>query len=181
MSVFTNPAGRAPEQAAQYVAAILGLLGDRRPLDVLSQTTVALRQIVAEVPANEIIQPEAAGKWSIREVLQHLADSELVWGYRLRMTLAQDRPPLTGYDQDEWASRLRYRDADPKRALEQFAVLRESNLALLRAATDADLERVAVHAERGEESIAHMMRLYAGHDLLHLAQIARIRRAVAPR
>lgn len=181
MSVFTNPAGRAPEQAAQYVEAVLGLLGDRDPFEVLGETTAVLAQVASATAPEALAEPEEPGKWSIREVMQHLADSELVWGYRLRMTLAQDRPALTGYDQDAWASRLCYREADPQRALEQFAVLRTSNLALLRAASAADMQRVAVHAERGEESIAHMVRLYAGHDLLHLAQIARIQRVARDR
>lgn len=114
----------------------------------------------------------------MRHVLQHLADSELVWGYRLRMVLAHDRPQITGYDQDLWAARLEYDDADPDQALKDFAALREANLRLLARASADDLKRVGVHAERGEESVAHMIRLYAGHDLLHLAQLARIRHAV---
>jgi uncharacterized damage-inducible protein DinB len=124
-------------------------------------------------------QPERPGKWSIGQVLQHLADSELVWGWRLRLILAQDRPTLTGYDQDRWAERLRYADSDPAQALEEFVTLRRANLRLLERASPADLKRVGVHVERGEESLEHQRRLYAGHDLLHLAQLARIRHAVA--
>jgi hypothetical protein len=111
--------------------------------------------------------------------MQHLADSELVWGYRLRMVLSHDRPPLTGYDQDLWADRLGYRDADAQEALNCFGVLRRVNLRLLDRATAADLQRVGVHAERGEERLDHMVRLYAGHDLLHLRQVDRIRAALS--
>jgi hypothetical protein len=107
-------------------------------------------------------------------VLQHLADSELVFGWRLRLVLAQDRPTLTGYDQDRWAGRLHYADGDPLDALERFSILRRSNLRLIERVTPADLERVAVHSERGEESLAHILRLYAGHDVLHLRQLERI-------
>jgi hypothetical protein len=110
--------------------------------------------------------------------VQHLADSEIVWGFRLRMTLAQDRPPLVGYDQDLWALRLHYEKADPKQALEQFGVMRRSNLALLKGASNDDLQRVAVHAERGEQTIEQMVRLCAGHDLLHLNQVERILMAI---
>jgi hypothetical protein len=96
----------------------------------------------------------------------------------MRLILAQDRPVLTGYDQDQWANRLRYAEADPAEAVEQFVVLRRGNLRLLERATPEDLRRVGVHAERGEETVDHLRRLYAGHDLLHLRQIERIRAAV---
>jgi hypothetical protein len=95
------------------------------------------------------------------------------------MVLAHDRPPLTGYDQDSWAERLRYDESDAEQALEDFAMLRTANLRLLRRSSREDLGRVGVHAERGEESLDYMMRLYAGHDLLHQRQLDRIRRAVA--
>ncbi len=178
MSVFTNPASSAPEQARLYTTAILDLLGDRAPIAVLRQTPGALAERTADLSREEIARPEAPGKWSIGAVLQHLADSDLVWAYRVRMVLAHDRPRITGYDQDLWATRLHYEQADRTLALEQLRVLRESNLRLLERASPEDLGRVAVHSERGEESIEQMMRLYAGHDLLHLRQIDRIRAAM---
>ena len=178
MSVFTNPASSSKAEARAYVTAILELLGDRDPLDVLSRTEGALRAAIDGLSPRQLATPEAPTKWSITQVLQHLADSDLVLGWRLRMVLAHDRPPLTGYDQDRWADRLRYAEADPEQALREFGVLRAGNLRLLMHASPADLERVGVHAERGEESVALMMRLYAGHDLLHLRQIARIRAGI---
>jgi hypothetical protein len=114
------------------------------------------------------------------QVLQHLADSDLVWGWRVRLILAHDRPQITGYDQDRWADRLHYADADPDDAMAALNVLRRANLKLIERATPAELKRVGVHSERGEESIEYLVRLYAGHDLLHLRQIERIRASVAP-
>jgi uncharacterized damage-inducible protein DinB len=178
MSVFTNPASRSAEQAASYTAAVLALLGAKNPIEVLQATVSALERIRDGLSLEQVTQPEMAGKWSVRHVLQHLADSELVWGYRLRMVLTHDRPQLTGYDQDLWAERLRYDQADADQALGDFGVLRRRNLQLLARATGEDLKRVGVHSERGEESVEHMIRMYAGHDLLHLQQLARIRRAV---
>lgn len=93
------------------------------------------------------------------------------------MVLAHDRPPLTGYDQDLWAERLGYDDSDVRESLSEFAAVRKSNLRLVKAASGEDLKRVGVHAERGDESIEHTIRMYAGHDLLHLRQIERIRAA----
>jgi uncharacterized damage-inducible protein DinB len=177
MSVFTNSASRSVEQARAYTAAILDLLGTRDPIDVLGRTADAIRAATAGVSDAQLSQPESPGKWSLRQVVQHLADSELVWGYRLRLVLAQDRPPLTGYDQDLWSERLHYERLPVDEALDRFAVLRRSNLRLLADASPDDLQRVGVHAERGEESVSHMIRMYAGHDLLHLRQLARIRQA----
>jgi hypothetical protein len=177
MSVFTNAASSSPEEIAGYVSAILGLVGGREPLEILRSTPAALDAVPARFgPA--IRTAEAPGKWSANIVLQHLADSELVFGWRIRLVLAHDRPTLTGYDQDRWADRLQYADGDPLDAIERFSMLRRSNLRLIERATPADYERVAVHSERGEESFAHILRLYAGHDVLHLRQLDRIRAAV---
>src|SRR5262249_48697494 len=161
-----------------YTSAVIDLLGDRNPTDVLRETPDAVRRTIAGLSEAQLSQPEAPGKWSLRHVVRHLADSEIVWGWRLRLVLAQDRPPLTGYDQDLWSTRLRYDQADVKNALDEFAAIRRTHLVLLDSASPADLRRVGVHAERGEESVGHMLRLYAGHDLLHLNQLARIRQAV---
>jgi hypothetical protein len=180
MSVFSNPAGRSLEHATAYTAAVLDLVGTTDPLSILHDTPSALRRGIDGLDSGQLSRPETAGKWSIVQVLQHLADSELVWGYRLRMVLAHDRPAITGYDQDLWATRLRYDDADPHQAIQEFSVLRQANLRLLVRASASDLVRVGLHAERGEESVAHMIRLYAGHDVLHLNQIARIRQAILP-
>lgn len=108
MSVFTNPASSTGDQA----------------------TPSTLARLLDELPAGQLGQPEMPDKWSVNEVLQHLADSETVWAYRLRMVLAHGRPRLEGYDQDLWAERLAYRDADPHEAVVRFSVLRGSNLRL---------------------------------------------------
>jgi len=179
MSIFSNPAASSKEDATQYTAALLGLLGERAPLDVLRTTHAALQEAVVGVEAAQLALPEATGKWSVRHVLAHLADSDIVLGWRLRMILAHDRPEITGYDQDLWAQRLHYDDVDPHDAIASFGVLRRWNLRLVENARAEELARAGVHAERGEESIAHLLKMYAGHDLLHRAQIARILRAVS--
>lgn len=176
--MFTNRQSRSSEQAREYTAAVLGLLGDRDPRDVLRATPDALQRIVSPLSPEQLRTPEAPGKWSIGQVVRHLADSEIVWGWRLRLVLAQDRPALTGYDQDAWAERLQYDAAPVGEALDEFSALRRTHLRLVTSVSAADLARVGVHAERGEESVAHMINMYAGHDLLHLRQIDRIRAAI---
>lgn len=178
MSVFTNPATGAAEHAAAYTRAILDLLGDRDPNQVLRETLTALPRAIEGVSSSRIRQPELPGKWSIAQILQHLADSEVVWAWRMRVILAQDRPPITGYDQDLWAEQLHYEQADPAEAMEQFIALRRANLRVLERVSTAELKRIGVHSERGEESLEHLRKLYAGHDLMHLRQIERVKGVV---
>ena len=175
MSEFANPAGSVGAAASAYTASLLQLLGDRDPLSVMREMPEKLSKTVGDIPPDVIGAPEAPGKWSIREVVQHLADSELVGSGRFRMVLAQDRPPLLAYDQDLWAERLRYSESNVDEALAEFTSLRRANLRLFERTSEADRARVGIHSERGEETLGRLMKLYAAHDLVHLKQIARIR------
>jgi hypothetical protein len=179
MSVFTNPASSAADHAKEYVTAVLRLVSDQDPIKVLRETPAQFERQIRDLSGTQIFQREAPGKWSVNEVLQHLSDSELVFGFRLRMVLAHDRPTLTSYDQDLWADRLNYREGDPQQALALFTALRRAHLKLLERTSDTDLQRVGVHVERGEQTLEEMVRLYAGHDLVHVRQIERIRRVVS--
>lgn len=174
MTIFTNPADAAPDAAAAYIEAVLGTLGSRNPIEVLAGTPDELGRLVGDTPSAVLREPEAPGRWSVGETLAHLADSELVWAFRLRMVLGQERPALAGYDQDAWAASLSYGDVAPSTSLERFSFARRWNLTLLDRLPDQALDRVGVHAERGDESVRHMINLYAGHDLVHVAQIRRI-------
>lgn len=178
MSAFSNPASSTPDQVRDYVTSLLDTLGSREPIEVLRETPDALRSLIRGMSELQLSRPEKPGKWSVREVIQHLADSELVGSFRFRMALAQDRPPVPGYDQDAWAANLRYQESSVEDALGDFGRLRAANLRLFTRATPAELQRVVIHAERGEESLARLMQLYAAHDLVHRNQIVRIRGAV---
>ena len=178
MSITSGRFVDARRDAAAYTAALMEALGSRDALDALADMPAALRRAIAGLSEEQLGTPEREGKWSVRQVVQHLADAELVGSFRFRMVLAHDAPELPGYDQDRWATQLRYEDSDVDTALEDFTRLRQANLRLLRRATPEDLERVMHHAERGNEPLAHMMRMYAGHDTIHLRQIARIRGAI---
>lgn len=178
MSEFTNRFNSPADELRAYVDSLRAALGDRDPMAVLEATPGALERAASGLSDEQQGTPEGPGKWSVRQVVRHLADSELVGGFRFRMVLAHDTPELPGYDQDRWAARLRYEDADLPAALEEFAALRRGNLRLLRAATPEDLRRVMRHSERGDEPLAQMIWMYAGHDLVHLRQVARIRQAI---
>ena len=175
---FSNPAGAAKEAAAGYTRALLDVLGDRDPLAVQSELPDALERAVAGLSEAERRRPEKPGKWSVIEVVQHLADSEIVYGYRIRLILAGDTPVIEGYDQDAWARRLRYIDTSLPDALAQVRILRNRSLVLLRGLTAEEWERAGMHGERGRESIRHITKLLAAHDLVHLRQIERIKSAI---
>src|SRR4051794_12243332 len=135
-----------------YINSLLQALGSREPLAVMAETPEVLRRTVAELSREQDGTSERPGKWSVRQVVQHLADSELVGGFRFRMVLAHAAPGLPAYDQDLWADRLRYQDAALTPALDDFEPLRTLNLRVLRRATPDDLKnRVMRHSERGDE------------------------------
>lgn len=163
-----------------YAQGLLDTLGDRDLMTVLEATPAALRTLFDGLDDDTIRRPEASGKWSMIEVAHHLADSDMVVGVRIRMIVAQDRPPIVAYDQDRWVEKLRYRQASLADVLTQFTVLRDANVRLTRQLTTEELGRFGIHSERGGESVGYLLRLVAGHDLVHLAQLARIRRAVQP-
>jgi hypothetical protein len=171
---FSNPAGNAPAAGSGYVRALLDLLGPRNPIEVLGELLPWLDHRLRGVADATLRRPEKPGKWSVIEVIQHLADSELVAGFRSRMVLSEDRPTLQGYDQDRWAGEFRYREVSLSQALEQLRGLRLANLYLWKHLTLAQLERVGLHSERGPESAGHIIRLMAAHDLVHRQQIDRI-------
>ncbi len=178
MPDFSNPAATAIEDAPSYTAGLIQALGDRDPLEILREMPQALANAIDRLSPELLAKHERPGKWSIVQVIQHLADSDMIGGVRMRMVLAHERPEIIGYDQDLWANRLNYRDANPEDALREFSTIRRANVRLLEKTSGEDRNRVGVHSERGEESISRMMQLYAGHDIVHLRQVARIRKAV---
>ncbi len=173
-TVLSNRAGSAPGAGAEYTQAILATLGDREPLGVLAELVPWLEARLANVDDAALRRPEAPDKWSAIEVVQHLADAELVAGWRVRIILTQDRPALPSFDQDAFARDLRYREIPLAEAMDQLAGLRTANLRLYRSLPAASLARAGVHAERGPESVAHITRMMAGHDLVHRRQLERI-------
>ena len=159
------------ETAEQYIARILGNVGDRDAYAVLASTGPTLRRLVSGKPTSNLTWTARRGQWSVVEILAHLADAEIVSAWRLRSILAVDNVPLQAFDQDLWSSAFRYAEADPDESLDTFDINRRATLSLLRRVDPARLEHAGQHQERGRESIAHLVRLYAGHDLNHLKQI----------
>jgi hypothetical protein len=170
---FANPAGSAASAAPTYVRALLDLLGDRDPLEIAAAQLAWLDRRTAGVDDAALRRPEAPGKWSVIQVVQHLADTEVVYAWRTRQILSEDRPTIQGYDQDAWARTLRYADATLDIALGQLRGMRTANLRLWRALSPAERARIGLHTERGPESIDLLLKLMGAHDLVHRRQIDR--------
>jgi hypothetical protein len=147
----------------------LTLLGELDPVDVLRTTPVRLKEYVETSSPVELDTPYAPGKWCPREVLAHLADVETVMGFRLRQLVAAPGIEVQPFDQDAWARR--YGRLDPGLAVEAFAAQRAWNLALIAGFSLEDWLAEAYHPERGFESADLMVRMMAGHDINHLAQL----------
>ena len=174
----TAHAGLSVTDPQAYRENLFKLLGDRDPLEVLAQTAATLADVVRSNPVTALRTRPFADKWTPNEVVGHLVDSEWIYGYRLRLILCEDSPPILGANQNAWVAGLQHNQREPPELVETFRTLRELNLALWKRLSPADLMRTGQHNERGSESLAVMLRMMAGHDLSHLNQIARYVEAV---
>jgi hypothetical protein len=123
----------------------------------------------------------APGEWSAREVVHHLADSETVAGIRLRRLLTEDKPLIQGYDQDEYARRLRYQERPMEPALQAFEAARATTAQIFDAMTEADWQRAGTHSDSGPYSTERLLQGYAAHAHDHAAQIRKNREGWAAR
>ncbi len=146
---------------------------DGRPvLEVLAESPRVIALLLEKMGAGKAYEAPAPGKWSAGEIVAHLADCELVFGFRLRQTLAEDGPTIQPFDQDKWAKT--YRGIEPNEALAGFTALRRWNLLMLETALPAAAERTMTHPERGTMTFQTVVETMAGHDLNHLGQLRRI-------
>jgi hypothetical protein len=147
-------------------------LGDLDPRVVIAGTPAKLAAQAGRLGADGLRRSTAPGKWSAAEVICHLADCEVAFGFRIRQTLAVDNHVCQPFDQDAWAKP--YAQLDPGAALEQFNAARRWNVALLETVPPAGMQKKLTHPERGEMTLQTVVETMAGHDLNHLAQLERI-------
>lgn len=154
---------------------------DGRPLDtILSTTPTELNQLAETIGPERLSTSPAPGKWSPAQIIAHLADCELAFGFRLRQTLAQDPTRYPGeaphtiqpFDQDRWA--VSYHKITAQHALAAFTALREWNLLLIRNASPSSLRIPVTHPERGSMTFQTIVETMAGHDLNHLQQLKKL-------
>ena len=165
------------ETPQQYIQRILGYVEGKDPLQVQQETAKKLQKLIKPLSKKQLSARPEPGKWSIAEILAHLADGEIVDAWRLRLVIGQNGAPIQAFDQEVWAETFDYPRRDPKVSLETFRALREENLRMLKALPKSLWENHGMHSERGKETVAHIVRMYAGHDLNHLAQVEKIAKA----
>jgi hypothetical protein len=152
-------------------------LGGQDPIPVITETAERLHSLIDPLSASHADRPPAPGKWSIREIVAHLADCELVFSFRLRQTLAADHPIIQPFDQGVWGER--YAVYDLASGLALFTAARNWNIKFLTTLNEVDRHRPTTHPERGTMTLWTIVETMAGHDINHLQQIERIAAAAA--
>ena len=157
-----------------YVKRILSNVIGKDPLKILASTPRSLERFALGLSDSQIRRSRTKGKWSIRQIIAHMCDIELVLGFRFRMALSQSGTPLQAMDQDKWADGLRYHKVEWRKKLRAFRAMREDHLSLLWSLSRQEWRRFGIHEERGKETLERMVQMLAGHDINHLKQIENI-------
>ena len=159
-----------------YVRKIERYRAGRDPVPLMKTAPAKFARAIAGLNATQMRKRPAPGKWSIIEILGHLHDTEIVYGYRYRLALSQPGSDILGYDQARWVIELRHRRRDARRLLEHIRILRDGNLDAVLRVPRPYWKRYGMHTERGRETVRKTLELIAGHDLNHIDQIRAIRR-----
>jgi uncharacterized damage-inducible protein DinB len=162
------------ETPQQYTQRLLSNTEGKDPLALQRAAPKKLAALLKGRQKKQLTRRPAPGKWSVAEIVAHLADAEIVIAWRLRQILSTNGTSIQAYDQDVWATTFDYARRDPRQSLENYRILREGNLALLKAVPRKLWENYGVHQERGNESVQHVVKMIAGHDINHLRQVEAI-------
>jgi uncharacterized damage-inducible protein DinB len=162
------------ETAQQYTQRILSHAQGQDPIKTQSATNKKMARLIKGVSTAKLRKRPAPDKWSVAEIVAHLADVEIVIGWRMRSVLAAPGTPVQAYDQNAWVVAGHYEKRDLRKSIELHRVVREANLALLKSLSPEQWKHYGQHSERGQESIELIVRMVAGHDINHLGQIERI-------
>lgn len=158
-----------------YTKRLLDLLGNDDPVAALAEGPGRIDALLAGARRAGFDRPWEQGKWTARQIFGHLAAAEIGIGFRLRQALSEDDHRVQPFEQDLWVRRDG--GGDPDVAVAAYKAVRAFNLQMIRALPAADLARVVDHPERGKESVDLMVRMLAGHDRNHFAQLEKIARA----
>ena len=158
----------------RYLSRVKSYTGGNDPLLMQAEAPKILAELIDGVSEQTLCREPAPGKWSVAEILAHLADDEVATSWRYRQMIESSGCALPGFDQDEWARMGQNTSRDARQSLQLFSLLREANLHMLRHLTEDEWQRYGMHAERGRISVKDLARHMAGHDMNHVEQIRKI-------
>jgi len=162
------------ETPQQYTQRMLGHIEGGEPLRMQAAAPKKLAALIRGKNKKQLTRRPAPSKWSVAEIMAHLADAEIVLSWRLRQILSVSGVSIQAFEQEVFVIKFDYAHRDVKQSLERYRVLRESNLTLLKSVPQQLWDNYGVHQERGNESVAHIVRMTAGHDVNHLQQMENI-------
>lgn len=151
-------------------------VGNEDPFPIMRSTPGHIAKLSEHLTPEQLETAPQPGKWSLHQIVAHLADCELMFQVRVRLILFEDEPRLAAFDQDRWANGWVREDETWQQTFERFRTIRESTVRLLENIPEQDLRRIGIHSERGPQTPADYIILIAGHDLNHLHQIETIHR-----
>jgi hypothetical protein len=151
-------------------------LAGQDPLKIISATPARMRSLLKGLTSAQLKKRPKPDKWSIHEILLHLADCELMFAARCRLIAFEDRPKLAPFDQDRWnTGKMREKESSAD-ALARFLALRKTQISLYKALSKEEMSRTGSHPERGDVSVREMFETQAGHDVNHLGQLEGLRK-----
>ena len=166
------------ESFDEYRRRVLGCLGSREPIAVLRRTPRRLADLTADCTRRKLARRPMVGKWSVQEIVAHLADAELAFGWRIRNVAVTPGVALQWWDEHLWSERLRYMRIPIRESLASFAAQRAANLRVLRnLPPSAQAEAFGEHPKRGRQTLQDFVVMEAAHDLNHMRQIEALLRS----
>jgi hypothetical protein len=166
--------GGSMSEATTYKASLEAHINGKDPLQMQSDAVAIVAELIAGVPEAGLHKRPLPNKWSVVEIIAHLAEDELVTSWRYRQMVENSGCALAGFDQDQWARLGDYQSWKSSDALQMFRLLREANLGMLGRLAADEWERCGLHAERGRITVRDLARHMAGHDMNHVDQIRAI-------
>jgi len=162
------------ETKEQYAARFAGYVAGKDPLAMQSAAVDRIARLIDRVPTEKLRRRPNSNKWSVVEIIAHLAEDELTSSWRYRQMIESSGVTLMGFDQELWARLGDYTSWDVREALEMFQLLRAANLRMFERLTPEEWEREGNHAERGRMTVRDLARHMAAHDVNHILQIERL-------
>jgi hypothetical protein len=162
------------ETAEQYRQRMFVLVDGKDPVKLQAAAPARLAKLLKGVSPAKARKRPAPAKWSIAEIVVHMADTEVVFGYLIRGIVGEPGTRIDGFDQDAWLAALHYEKRDMKKSFAEYRAFREANVALLKSLTPEQWKICGMHKERGPETMETVAKMSAGHDLNHFQQIERI-------